>query len=227
MADEPRLVIFDCDGTLVDSQHGIVAAMIDTYAALGLGDVPEPERVRRIVGLSLVEAMAVLRPEASHDDHGAMAEAYREAFRAIREAGEHEETLFAGAADTLQRLDDGGCLLGIATGKSRRGLLGVLERTGLRRYFVTLQTADDAPSKPHPEMIRRAIADCGTAPASTVMVGDTSYDIEMARRAGAKAVGVGWGYHPPEELTAAGAVAVAPTFADLELALAELADRNR
>ncbi|MBL28174.1 MAG: hypothetical protein CMM50_11575 [Rhodospirillaceae bacterium] len=227
MTGEPRLVIFDCDGTLVDSQHGIVAAMVDTYAALGLGEVPEPERVRRIVGLSLVEAMAVLRPEASPDDHSIMAEAYREAFRAIREAGEHEEVLFPGVADTLKRLDDAGYLLGIATGKSRRGLLGVLERTGLGHYFVTLQTADDAPSKPHPEMVRRAIADCGTSPTATAMIGDISYDIEMARRAGATGIGVGWGYHPPEELSAAGAVAVAPTFADLELVLAELADRDR
>jgi len=213
-----RLVVFDCDGTLVDSAHGIVAAMEATYAALGLA-APAADAVRRVVGLSLSEAMAALRPDVDRHVHDAMAETYRRAFQAIRERGEHREALFPGAAETVARLDAHGYLLGIATGKSRRGLRHTLELAGLDPCFCTLQTADDAPSKPHPEMLRRAIAECGAAPARTVMIGDTTYDMEMAGAAGVAPIGVTWGHHAAADLRAAGADCVVGSFAELEAAV--------
>ena len=134
----------------------------------------------------------------------------------MRASGElDDEPLFDGVAELIALLADAGWLLGVATGKSDRGLAHVLAAHGLTERFVTLQTADRHPSKPHPAMIEAAMTEAGASPATTVMIGDTSYDMLMAGAAGARALGVGWGYHPPEELTAAGAYAVAATAGDL------------
>ena len=203
-----RLALFDCDGTLVDSQHNICAAMDACFAAAGLPPPPR-ERTRSVVGLSLVEAMRAMVPDAEPDFHSALAEQYKRAFQAMRASGLAEEPLFDGIADLLDRLEAEGWLLGIATGKSDRGVALCLAHHGLSGRFVTVQTADRHPSKPHPSMAEQAMAEAGAAPRSTIVIGDTSYDMAMARAAGAHALGAGWGYHSPEELTRAGAHAVA------------------
>jgi phosphoglycolate phosphatase len=200
-----RLAIFDCDGTLVDSQANICVAMEDCFAAAGLAP-PERAAIRRIVGLSLPQAMQVLAP--GHDPD-ALAESYKACFHRLRAEGRVEEQLYEGIPEILATMEADGWLLGVATGKSDRGLRLVLEHHGLAHRFVTLQTADRHPSKPHPAMIEAAMAEAGAEPADTVMIGDTSYDIQMARNAGVRAIGVAWGYHEPAELVAEGADAVA------------------
>ena len=217
----PRLVLLDCDGTLVDSEVAIVAAMADAFAARGLAP-PPPAAVRRIVGLSLPAAMARLAPEAPVAAHHALAEAYKSAHLSRRRAGEPQGSLYPGALAAIDSLAAAGHLLGIATGKSRRGLLATLERLGIGDHFVTLQTSDDAPSKPHPAMVEQAMAATGAAPETTVVVGDTSFDMAMARAAGAAAIGVSWGYHPPDELRDAGAHAVLDDFSGLAPLVGEL-----
>jgi phosphoglycolate phosphatase len=200
-----RLAVFDCDGTLVDSQHAIVACMRDAFSAHGCA-APEDAAIRRVIGLSLDEAVARLADKGA--PAARLANAYREAFFAMRSRADYHEPLFPGVALALDALDAAGCLLGIATGKARRGLLATLERHGLTGRFVTLQTADSNPGKPNPAMVLRAMAETGADAGRTAVVGDTSFDMEMARRAGARAIGVGWGYHAGSELEAAGAARV-------------------
>jgi phosphoglycolate phosphatase len=209
-----RLALFDCDGTLVDSQANICVAMERAFAGASL--LPPPRAaIRGIIGLNLVDAVGALLPDAD-DAHRALADAYRVTFSGMRASGElEEEPLFDGMVAALDALEDAGWVLGVATGKSDRGLGHILAHHGIAERFVTLQTADRHPSKPHPSMIELAMAEAGASPDTTVMVGDTSYDMLMARGAGAKALGVAWGYHSPEELTAAGADAIAATVADL------------
>ena len=205
-----RLAIFDCDGTLVDSQHNICLAMERCFVAAGL-EPPTRERTRAVVGLSLVEAMRALLPESEVEFHASLAEDYKRAFQAMRARGLAEEPLYEGVRELIDRLDAEGWLLGIATGKSDRGVALCLEHHGLAGRFITLQTADRHPSKPHPSMLETAMAEAGALPGDTVMIGDTAYDIEMAVAAGTRAIGVAWGYHAPAELLAAGAEAVAET----------------
>ena len=203
-----RLAIFDCDGTIVDSQHTICGAMEEAFAKAGL-PAPARERTRRVVGLSLVEAMRAMLPDAEAALHASLAEDYKRAFHAMRGRGEVDEPLYEGIVELIQALDEGGWLLGVATGKSDRGLSLCLARHGLERRFVTLQTADRHPSKPHPSMIEAALAESGAAPELSMMIGDTSFDMAMAKAAGVTAVGVTWGYHGADELLAAGADHVA------------------
>ena len=200
-----RLAVFDCDGTLVDSQANICRAMEASFASAKL-EPPARADIRRIVGLSLVPAIAMLLPEGDAALHEAMAEEYKRAFFAMRTNGALDpEPLFEGIAEAIDALDAAGWLLGVATGKSDRGLRLLLQHHGLYDRFVTLQTADRHPSKPHPSMLQLAIAEAGASPATTAMIGDTSFDMAMARAAGAHAVGVAWGYHSAQELAAAGA----------------------
>ncbi|MFW2831532.1 HAD-IA family hydrolase [Sphingomonas sp. ID0503] len=203
-----RLAVFDCDGTLVDSQAHICSAMEACFASAGLA-APSRQATRRVVGLSLVEVMQVLHPDGTGDHHVELAEGYKRAFQTLRAEGMVHEPLFDGVGALVEALDDGGWLLGIATGKSDRGLNLCLAQHGLLPRFVTLQTADRHPSKPHPAMLHSAMAEAGAEPETTVMIGDTSYDMEMARNAGVRAIGVAWGYHDAEELIASGAEAVA------------------
>lgn len=217
-----RLAVFDVDGTLVDSEHNIVSAMTEAWARMELG-VPDPAEVRRIIGLSLVEACASLLPWAGHETHRAVAEHYKEAFRALRLLPHSVEPLFPGVRETLDGLEAEGWLLGLATGKSRRGVDSMLGNHGLEGRFVTIQTADDNPGKPHPGMLLRAAAETGVEAEHMVMVGDTAYDMLMARAAKAGAVGVSWGYHSIAELEQSGADAVIDNFDGLSDLLAALA----
>jgi len=217
-----QLVVFDCDGTLVDSQNSIVAAMAGAWAAAGRSDPPPIHAVRRVVGLPLVDAIAQLLPEADETAHADLAQAYKSAFRAnLSQRGFHEP-LYPGVRDVLNILQEAGALLGIATGKGRVGLDLTLEYHGLEERFSTLQTSDIAPGKPSPEMLYRAMRETGAAPENTVMIGDTSFDILMARNAGVTAVGVSWGYHESKELTSAGAHHVIDQFDELPAALTRL-----
>ena len=203
-----RLAVFDCDGTLVDGQHNICLAMEACFAAAGL-EPPTRERTRSVVGLSLPDAMRAILPDAEGGFHEELAESYKQAFRDLRAGGLEEDPLYDGVADLLDRLEADGWLLGIATGKSDRGVAFCLEHHGLAGRFVTVQTADRHPSKPHPSMILQAMADAGAEPATTTMIGDTSYDMAMARAGGAAAIGVAWGYHAPPVLREAGAQCIA------------------
>ncbi len=203
-----RLAVFDCDGTLVDSQAMICLAMARGFAARGL-EGPGDAATRGIIGLSLLEAMTALHPAGTADTHDSLVEAYKRAFFDLRAAGLADEPLYDGIADAIAGLEAGGWLLGVATGKSDRGLKHILEHHGLHPRFVTLQTADRHPSKPHPSMLEQAMADAGAAPKTTVMIGDTSFDMAMAKAAGCAAVGVAWGYHDAETLRTAGADVVA------------------
>jgi phosphoglycolate phosphatase len=210
-----RLALFDCDGTLVDSQANICQSMEEAFRIGGLV-APERNAIRRIIGLSLVDAVAALSPELDEARHRALAEDYKASFFRLRESGAmNEEPLFDGMIAALDDLAAAGWLFGVATGKSDRGLARILAHHGIADRFVTLQTADRHPSKPHPSMIELAIAEAGASPETTVMIGDTSYDMMMGRNAGTRALGVAWGYHPAEELHAAGAHAVAETVASL------------
>jgi phosphoglycolate phosphatase len=206
-----KLAIFDCDGTLVDSGATIHRALATALAAHGY-DCPPQHVTRKVIGLSLVEAVAALIPDA---DHVALSETYKDAFIAMRGAGQVEEPLFDGMIDLLDTLGNDGWLLGVATGKSDRGLRHCLEMHGISDRFVTLQTADRNPSKPHPAMALAAMAEAGASPAQTVFIGDTGWDMGCARSAGCGAIGVGWGYHDHAEMIAMGAHDVADVPADI------------
>jgi len=209
-----RLALFDCDGTLVDSQHDIVEAMHRCFAAEKLAP-PDRHTILAVIGLSLPLAMARLMPEAEIAYHDHLAAQYKLAFQTMRRENGVAEPLYPGIAELIAALAGEGWMLGVATGKSDRGLKLCLERHGIHAHFVTLQTADRHPSKPHPSMALQAIAEAGAAPETTVTIGDTSYDMEMAVNAGTRALGITWGYHSAEELIAAGAHGVAMDMDDL------------
>lgn len=224
----PKLVIFDCDGTLVDSQHVIVAAMTDAFLSENM-IAPTRDRIVNVVGLSLAIAVARLVPEGTELARvDQLTEAYKAAFATRRRRPDHEEPLFTGVRETLAKLaarDD--VLLGIATGKSRRGVDAVLEREGWHNLFATIQTADNNPSKPHPGMIYAAMNETAAEAGDTAMIGDTTYDIEMAREAGTAAIGVTWGYHPEDALRAAGAHHITADCNELEQALDQIMFQER
>ncbi|WP_018697662.1 HAD-IA family hydrolase [Amorphus coralli] len=223
----PRLVLFDCDGTLVDSQHIIVAAMERAFVAERL-PVPPRSAILGIVGLSLPQAIGQLVGPDFAGSVPTVVEAYKDSFRDLRSEAIHHEPLFPDVDSVLAGYvarDD--VLLGLVTGKSRRGVDVIVERFGFHGHFVTIQTADDAPSKPHPQMILNALAETGAEPAAAVMIGDTTFDMQMAKAAGVAALGVSWGYHPVETLAPAGADAVVDRAADIPDAVASLVSLER
>lgn len=218
-----RLVVFDCDGTLVDSQYVIIESMQGAFERHGL-TLPTPEAVKRIIGLSLPEAISRLCDPNEADKTPAidiLVTAYKDAFTEVRASKKLHEPLYPHVIETLELLQQAGYLLGIATGKTQRGLLATLGSHGLTKYFVTLQTADVAPGKPHPGMMERAMAEAGAEKDDTVLIGDTVFDIKMARNAGTRAFGVSWGYHEVDELHAAGAHLVLDHLSELLPLLAD------
>ncbi|MEZ5850797.1 MAG: HAD-IA family hydrolase [Hyphomicrobiaceae bacterium] len=203
-----KLVIFDCDGTIVDSRHNITAAMTHAFQANGLVPPTAPE-VLSIVGLSLPETFQVLAGDKPLAVQQALAHHYRDAFLsgALRERA--AEPIFKGLRETIEALARRpDVVLGVATGKSKRGVARLFDNEGWHGHFHTIQTADDHPSKPHPSMILKAMAEAGTEPERTVMIGDTTFDVTMALNAGVSALGVSWGYHARDLLAEAGAHAI-------------------
>jgi phosphoglycolate phosphatase len=217
-----RLVVFDVDGTLVDSQAHILAAMSRAFAAIGR-PAPSRQDVLGIVGLSLPVAMARLCQDAP-EDVPILVDAYKSAFAALRQSddGVALSPLYPGARACLSALaSEPWTLLGVATGKSRRGLAHLIELHDLGSTFQTVQVADDHPSKPHPSMLLACLAETGVEPSDATMVGDTTYDIEMGRSAGFRTVGVTWGYHPASALRDAGADVMIDSFSALPSALGQ------
>ncbi|MGE0627830.1 MAG: HAD-IA family hydrolase [Hyphomicrobiaceae bacterium] len=222
-----KLVIFDCDGTLVDSQHMIQAAMEFAFEGIGMAP-PSRAAVLRVVGLSLPEAFSVLVPETEERLRTELVHRYKSAFPMVPSGVVIRDVLFPGAkeaVEALARREE--VVLGIATGKSRRGVVRLFDQEDWHRHFHTIQTADDHPSKPHPSMIEAAMSDAGVGPEATVMIGDTTYDIQMGRNAGVSTIGVTWGYHSPGELKAAGADGLVEHFGALEAAIERLLGRRR
>jgi phosphoglycolate phosphatase len=219
-----RLVVFDIDGTLIDSQNAIITAMQAAFDMAGAA-APEPAAIRAIIGLSLPVAVTALAPRLAGTKQREIVEAYRLCFTVARAEGGAETSapLFPGMREILADLDAGcDCLLGVATGKARRGLDHVLRVHDIGRHFVTLQTADFHPSKPHPSMLEQALRETGCTPAHAVMIGDTEFDIVMGRNAGYSTIAVAWGYHPEERLVQAGADAVVHDAAALREAIDHL-----
>lgn len=204
MSSDLKLAIFDCDGTLVDGQHMIISSM---KMASERCNIPYPgdEPVRRIVGLPLYEAITRVYPDLKEIDHGRLQKEFIEHFQFLRTLDDQHEPLYDGVREVILELDKMGILLGIATGKSSRGLKKTLHNHGLEGHFVTLNTADDGPGKPDPSMINVALAETGVKKENAVMIGDTTYDMIMAKQAGVRSVGVTWGYHETHELISSGA----------------------
>lgn len=215
--DAMKLVIFDVDGTLVDSQHFIVEAQTRAFAAHGL---PAPSRAEMlsIVGLSLVQAFEHLVPDGPA---ASLAQAYRDAWSVMRLDPDYADEMYPGAVEAVNALaqrDD--LLLGIATGKSLRGVHHLFDERGWHGRFATVQTSDGHPSKPHPAMVLKALAETGMSPADALMIGDTSYDMAMGRAAGVRTLGVTWGYHTRDQLMASGAERLVESYEDLTAVLA-------
>lgn len=208
-----KLAVFDCDGTLVDSQYAINKCMSDAFVAVGFA-APEIADVRRVVGLPLVQAIEIIadNPDAPAEE---MARAYSASWSTMREQGTLAEPLFEGVNEVLHDLTQSDWVLGVATGKSMRGLHATLDHHNLHDHFQTLQTADKARGKPDPQMLELAMSETGAAQTQTIMIGDTTYDIEMACAAGVKSIGVSWGYHPPEDLKSAGASFIVTSAGEL------------
>lgn len=221
-----KLVLFDCDGTLVDSQHIIHACMALAFRDFGHDD-PGAATVRSIIGLSLDRAVARLLGRDVDDEVNAIAARYKEHFVVYRANGGPMEPMYEGM-EALVRLiaAEPEIVLGVVTGKSRRGLNAILGHYDLASLFLTTRTADDCPSKPNPAMVLECCAETGIAPADAIVVGDAVFDMEMARNAGATGIGVSWGYAPVDHLIRAGAHHIAGNARELGDILSFNGERN-
>lgn len=221
-----KLAVFDCDGTLVDSQKRIIDAVRAAWSAAGMTP-PEDEPIRRIVGLALPQALQQLAPKANGVQLGRLVQGFRDVFKAQEANPAYDEPLYAGALDALAALRASGITLAVATGKGRRGLQKTLETHDILDWFAVLKTADDGPSKPHPQILEDAMLEIGASPETTVMIGDTSYDMAMGRSAGVYCLGVAWGYHAPEDLESYGAKQVVHSYGDVPVAVCTYLDEPR
>lgn len=213
------LIIFDMDGTLIDSGATISSRVNGAFAALGLPQ-PSAKAVRSNVGLSLPLYMGEVAGTTDEVLIARLMAAYRE-ISALAPPG--QMPLFTGAQAALERLAARpGFTLGVATGKGRLGLDRALTQTGIGHFFKTLQTPDNNPSKPHPSMLLTAMEECGSTPDQTIMIGDAVFDIQMARAAGVQAIGVSWGMQSAKDLLRAGAARIIERFDDLDAAINEL-----
>jgi phosphoglycolate phosphatase len=218
-----KLVVWDVDGTLVDSRQTIMEAVRAAFAEASL---PEPsyESVRQMVGLSLNDGIRTLLPDMSEAECGRIADAYRAAFGGKVNRPGYVEPLYDGAAETLERLRAAGWKVAIATGKSRRGAETIIRMHGWADLFDSVHCSDDGPGKPHPAMVLEAMKALGVGPGSTIVVGDTAHDMRMAKAAGAYAQGVSWGFHTAGEVQEGGADHIAHDFAELNRQLDAFAE---
>lgn len=208
-------VIFDIDGTLVDSRKVISDCMEAAFVRRGLVP-PRYEQTRKIVGLSLLEAVDKLAPKGlSHEDLLRLVEAYKDEFISRRRAGELHEPLYDGAMELLLTLKNANWDIGVATGKSRRGLDAIIQTHGFGDYFDCHFCADDGPGKPHPHMVQANLDALSRSASASVMIGDTSFDMIMAKAAGVKAYGVDWGFHTTDEIKSGGADKMFSSMEDL------------
>ncbi|MBT6288839.1 MAG: HAD-IA family hydrolase [Rhodospirillaceae bacterium] len=219
--DELKLLVLDCDGTFVDSQTGIIEAMQSAFAENGVAR-PAPEKILHVVGLELLQSIGILAPTLGPAIHEKILTAYRQFATKRRNDGIWRDPLYPGAVEVMNGLSEAGWLMGVATGKSRAGLDRVLADYEISHHFCTLQTSDVAAGKPSPDMLERALAESGADASRAVMVGDTTYDMEMAVNANISAIGVAWGYHEVDALTSAGAKLVIERFDQLPAAAARL-----
>ncbi len=223
-----KLVVFDVDGTLIDSQEFIKEGMRRAFRAMDW-ELPSDADILSIVGLSLFEAVHQLKPDVSEDEIHSGAEHYKQSFIDLRRerGGEASAPLYPGARDALEGLharDE--LLMGVATGKAKRGLDHAYEAHQIGHFFVTHQTADDHPSKPHPSMLQRALYETGCNAHNGIMIGDTEFDMAMGRAAGFATIGVSWGYHALDRLHRGGADIVIDRFDDLTAAIQEIWEKR-
>ena len=205
-----RLVVFDWDGTLLDSAGAIVACIQAAAADLGLPP-PDDKTARQVIGLGLHDALSQALPGVPSEEYQTVAERYRHHYL----SQDHELALFAGAYELVEELYAAGYLLGVATGKSRLGLNRALEASGLKRYFHATRCADECSSKPAPDMLLEIMDELGASPKHTLMIGDTTHDLQMARNAGVGALAVGYGAHPREALEAEQPLGLFDEFTEL------------
>ena len=220
-----HLIVFDCDGTLIDSGHNIVTAMREAWLLNGLKP-PPTNAIRRIVGLKLGEAINQLMPPECDIELGILEQSYIDSFTEVRNRSDFTEPLYPGIRNCLKSLRALGFQLGIATGKSRRGLLRTLKQHSLGAFFQVLKTADDGPGKPSPDILLDAMDEIGVEPKNTAMIGDTTYDIRLAINAAVKPIGVDWGYHDPIELKKAGASIIIEECGSLPATLRGIWDKG-
>lgn len=214
-----RLIVFDMDGTLIDTQALISEHMGAAFASLDLVP-PTPAEVRQIIGLSLPVAVGQLAGTSDIDLIEGIVGQYKSFYKASLEHDVDREPLYPGAREALDRLrEQKGTVIGIATGKGLTGVARILDNHGLTGHFTTLQTPDHNPSKPHPGMLLSAMAETGAEPHQTVMIGDTVFDMELARAAKVRSIGVSWGYHEAPDLLKAGAGTLIHDYAELDAAI--------
>jgi len=197
MAKRFELIVFDWDGTLMDSAATIASSVQAAARDLGL-EPPSDERARHIIGLGLEDALRHAMPNLPGERYGELSDRYRHHYL----SRDHELVLFAGVEALLEELLGAGHLLAVATGKSRLGLNRALEVSGLGPQFHATRCADECFSKPHPQMLDELMEEFGIAPEATLMIGDTSHDVQMAHNAGVPAVAVSYGAHPRSGLDA-------------------------
>ena len=217
-----RLVVFDCDGTLVDSQQSIVKATEEALAAFNLPP-PERERILRAVGLPVEAAMRRHAPQVNEETLADISHKFRNIYNELNQQDDRGQVMFDGMRELIGALaQEQDTLLGIVTMKSRRGLHRVVDAYDIRGAFKTLKSADDGPGKPAPDLLLAAMDECAMTPAQTVMVGDTGFDMLMAKAAKAHAVGVAWGYQDIDEMEEGGADVIAHTPQELAAILERL-----
>ncbi len=213
-----KLAIWDVDGTLVDSRHTILRAAVEGARAINI-DPPTYDEVRAIVGVSLFEALAMMRPDLDELTIADYTREFQNAYLRFHDDPSFQDMLYAEADSTLRAVKADGWLMGMATGNSRRGVNRHLDTHDWRHIFDVTICADDGPSKPHPHMVERNLSALGVDTHEAVMIGDATHDIRMARTAGIHAIGVSWGFHTVAELEEAGAHEVVHDFAQLRAAL--------
>ena len=207
---KPQLILFDCDGTLVDSHGHITQVMQQTFEEFDL-PAPAASAVRDVIGLSLDEAVWRLLPQDNNGQQDRIIDGYRQRYGATPDVS----PLYTGVRETLETLRQNGYWLGIVTGKSHRGLMRTLDQHALHTAFHVWRTADVCPSKPHPAMVLECMQEMGVAAGQTSVVGDSCFDIEMATASGVRSLGVSFGVGTPESLQQAGASDVVHSFKDL------------